>query len=326
MYHFSSSKNTNHMNEQYHTKRSIVESLESILGQEIKVLDHGFIRVVDYMGDDAAIVQAARVSYGKGTKKVNEDKGLINYLLRHSHTTPFEMCEIKLHVKLPIFIARQWIRHRTANVNEYSARYSMLDKEFYIPSVENLTPQSQTNKQGREAATLSQEESDRILQILNDDAVKSYEHYLEMLNLLEDNGGDESQGNDKRMRDPNRLGIARELARMNLPINYYTQWYWKTDLHNLMHFVRLRADSHAQFEIRAYAKKILDIIKLWVPYTYEAFENHQLNAVKLSANAKAVIRKMIAGEKVSQAESGLSKREWQEMISGMDIGDLIDSI
>ncbi len=324
--------------EQYSTKRTTTQALEEILCKPIKVLDHGFIRVVDYMGDDAAIVQAARVSYGKGTKKVNEDKGLINYLMRHSHTTPFEMCEIKFHIKLPIFVARQWIRHRTANVNEYSARYSMLDKEFYVPLVENITPQSQTNKQGRNNINISDAESARVLQILNDDASRCYDHYLEMLNLSDDNSStmeDDvthihmqdrkyTERTDIKLRDANRLGIARELARINLTLNYYTQWYWKIDLHNLLHFVKLRADSHAQFEIREYAKEMLNIIKLWVPYTYEAFENHHLNAVKLSANAKSVICRMIAGESVSQQNSGISVREWNELIHSMNLKHLRD--
>lgn len=313
------------MTETFVTKRPTVEAIEAILGKPFKILDHGFIRVVDYMGDDSAIVQAARVSYGTGTKKLNEDKGLINYLLRHSHTTPFEMCEIKFHIKMPIFVARQWIRHRTANVNEYSARYSILDREFYVPVAEQLTPQSQTNKQGRANECLSQEELNRVLQILKTDAKQCYSHYMEMLNLP-DNAVDTNHtthvgvsNNSCEIRDPNRLGIARELARINLNLSYYTQMYWKIDLHNLMHFLRLRADSHAQYEIRAYAIQMLEILKLWLPHTYEAFENYTLNAVKISAKAKSLIQRMIRGENISQTDSGMSVREWNELMSALEL-------
>jgi thymidylate synthase (FAD) len=279
------------------TLRPSVAALEEILYQPLAVLDHGFVRVIDYMGDDAAIVQSARVSYGKGTKKVNEDQGLINYLMRHWHTTPFEMCEIKLHVKLPIFIARQWIRHRTANVNEYSARYSVMDKEFYIPSAENLAVQSSSNRQGR-GDTLNPEQADYVLKMLRSDAEQVYNHYEEML----------SDGE-------NDLNLARELARMNLTLNYYTQWYWKIDLHNLMHFLHLRADSHAQYEIRAYADVIMDIMKRWVPMTYEAFQNYRLHSAHISRQGMEVVRRMIRGENVTQESSGLTKREWEELQS-----------
>jgi thymidylate synthase (FAD) len=287
---------------EYVTKRATCANLEQVLYQPFKILDHGFIRVVDYMGDDSAIVQAARVSYGKGTKHTNQDKGLINYLLRHKHTTPFEMCEIKLHVKLPIFIARQWIRHRTASVNEYSARYSILSKEFYIPKEEDLSPQSTANKQGRELERLSEKDAQHVLDILRDDATRCYQNYLLLMN-------EDEEGN---IINPDKSGIARELARMNLTLNQYTQWYWKIDLHNLLHFVRLRADSHAQFEIQEYAKVLLDIIKMWVPYTYEAFIEHVANSVTLSKTAVSLVQKMLAGQKVSQEDSGLSKREWAE--------------
>lgn len=276
------------------TKRPTVPALEAILYAPQKVLDHGFVRVIDYMGDDAAIVQAARVSYGKGTKKVNEDRGLLRYLMRHWHSTPFEMCEIKFHIKLPIFIARQWIRHRTANVNEYSARYSVMDKEFYIPAPEQLATQSVSNRQGR-GDVLTGEEAARVLQLLKADAEQVYDHYEEMLN-------------------PEGTALARELARMNLTLNYYTQWYWKIDLHNLMHFLRLRADGHAQFEIRAYAEVMIDILKKWVPLTHEAFLDYRQNAQNLSAQAFAVVKRMIAGEKVTEESSGLTKREWAELM------------
>ncbi len=313
------------MTEFFTTKRPTVSEMEGILGEPFKVLDHGFVRVVDYMGDDSAIVQAARVSYGKGTKQLNEDKGLINYLLRHSHTTPFEMCEIKFHIKMPIFVARQWIRHRTANVNEYSARYSILDREFYVPAVENLTPQSHTNKQGRATDSLSQEELNRVMEILKGDSAQCYSHYMEMLNIP-DNAVDSNHTSHVgvsestlHVRDENRLGIARELARINLNLSFYTQMYWKIDLHNLMHFLRLRADGHAQYEIRVYAEKMLDILKLWLPHTYEAFCNYQLNSVKISAQGKAVVRRMIAGENITQSDSGMSKREWEELMKSLGL-------
>jgi thymidylate synthase (FAD) len=284
------------------TRRATVPALEEILYEPIPVLDHGFIRVVDYMGDDNAVVQAARVSYGKGTKKVSEDQGLINYLLRHRHSTPFEMCEIKFHIKLPIFIARQWIRHRTANVNEYSARYSIMDKEFYIPSPENLALQSTINHQGRGEA-LDPDKAQRILDLLRTDALHAYDHYQELLNL--DQSG--------QVLDPTRDGIARELARMNLPVNYYTQWYWKIDLHNLMHFLSLRADPHAQYEIRVYAEAMLKVLQKWVPLTYDAFMNYRCGAVTLSQKAMTVVKSLIAGQQITREQVGMGIREWKEL-------------
>jgi thymidylate synthase (FAD) len=285
------------------TRRATVPALEEILFTPLPVLDHGFVRVVDYMGDDAAVVQAARVSYGRGTKRVNEDRGLIQYLMRHRHTTPFEMCEIKYHVKLPIFVARQWIRHRTANVNEYSARYSILDNEFYLPSPEHLAVQSTSNRQGRGDA-LPPEEAARVLDLLREDAARSYRDYAYMLN--EDESG--------KPVDERRSGLARELARMNLSLNFYTQWYWKTDLHNLLHFLSLRADAHAQYEIRVYAEAMIDTLERWVPLCAEAFRQYRLGGALLSASALAVVKKMIAGESVDQASSGMSKREWSELM------------
>ena len=284
------------------TLRATVPALEDILHQPLAVLDHGFVRVIDYMGDDAAVVQAARVSYGRGTRKVSEDRGLINYLMRHRHTTPFEMCEIKFHVKLPVFVARQWIRHRTANVNEYSARYSVLDREFYIPAPEQLAAQSSANRQGR-GAVLAGDEARQVLDILRDDSTRTYDHYLWMLNEGEDGGA----------ADADRDGLARELARMNLTLNVYTQWYWKIDLHNLMHFLMLRADPHAQYEIRAYADAMIDVVKKWVPFAHEAFEEHRLHGTRLSRSGMGVVKRMIAGEKVTQETSGLTKREWDEL-------------
>ncbi len=290
------------------TRRACVPALEEILYQAIPVLDHGFIRVVDYMGDDGAIVQAARVSYGRGTRRVSEDKGLIAYLMRHRHTTPFEMCEIKYHVKLPIFVARQWIRHRTANVNEYSARYSILDKEFYVPAPDQLSSQSSDNRQGR-GNVLQGVEAARVHELLRDDANRAYDHYMELLNENE-NGA---------RRDPARDGLARELARMNLTLNYYTQWYWKTDLHNLLHFLSLRADPHAQYEIRVYAEAMMDTLKRWVPLAHAAFLEYEPGGVRLSATALESIKQMIAGEKIGQTESGLSKREWRELMTVLEL-------
>ena len=298
---------------QVKTRRAVVPALEEILYEPIPVLDHGFVRVVDYMGDDHSIVQAARVSYGKGTKQLSNDRGLIRYLLRHRHTTPFEMCELKLHVKLPIFVARQWIRHRSANVNEYSARYSILEDEFYIPDrflldphnqkePDVLAPQSLDNKQGR-GGKISREEAQEIAKNIDKASGQTYDLYKELLNESEDG----------KVVDLQRAGIARELARMVLPANVYTQWYWKIDLHNLMHFSALRADSHAQYEIRVYAEAILDIIKKWVPYTYEAFVDYRKEGAELSRMALDVVKRRLAGEDVTQENSGLTKREWAEL-------------
>src|SRR3984957_7100416 len=286
------------------TLRPTVSALEALLYQAIPVLDHGFIRVIDYMGDDAAIVQAARVSYGRGTRRVSEDAGLIRYLMRHRHSTPFEMCEIKYHVKLPIFVARQWIRHRTANVNEYSARYSILDREFYLPAPEHLAAQSAANRQGR-GAVLDGEEAARVLDLLREDATRCYDHYAEMLN--EDGPG--------AAHEPSRQGLARELARMNLTLNTYTQWYWKIDLYNLFHFLSLRADAHAQYEIRVYAAAMLRTVDAWVPLAAQAFRDYRLGAATLSAGMITVVRRMLDGEAVTRPDSGLNPREWRELMA-----------
>ena len=282
------------------TRRVVAPGIEAHLYEAKPVLDHGFVRVIDYMGDDAAICQAARVSYGRGTKSVQNDEGLIRYLMRHWHSTPFEMCEIKLHVKLPVFVARQWIRHRTANVNEYSARYSILDREFYIPAPEHINAQSQLNNQGR-GVVLEGEEAARVLEILKADSTRAYDSYEAMIS------------------QDGQMGLARELARMNLPANIYTQWYWKVDLHNLFHFLRLRADPHAQYEIRVYAEEIGKIVADWVPFAWRAFEDYRLGAVSMSAQMVACLRRMLKGEAVTQETSGLSAREWrefQEMVGG----------
>ncbi len=275
------------------TLRAVAPGIEAHLYTAHPVLDHGFVRVIDYMGDDAAICQAARVSYGKGTRSVSNDEGLIRYLMRHWHSTPFEMCEIKLHVKLPVFVARQWIRHRTANVNEYSARYSIMDREFYIPAPDQVAAQSEVNNQGR-GAVLEGEEAARVLDILKTDSARAYDNYQAMIS------------------DQGQQGLARELARMNLPANIYTQWYWKVDLHNLFHFLRLRADAHAQYEIRVYAETICDIVADWVPFAYRAFADYRMGAVTMSAQMMACLRRMLKGEAVNQENSGLSAREWRE--------------
>ena len=294
------------------TKRVTSLELEKILYDVIPVLDHGFVRVIDYMGDDSSIVQSARVSYGKGTKKVSTDEGLIKYLMRHWHSTPFEMCEIKYHVKLPIFIARQWIRHRTANVNEYSARYSILDKEFYIPNKEQLSAQSTINRQGR-GDLITGDQADEVLQILKNDATQTYGNYEKMLN----------ERFDGSVIDEKKSGLARELARMNLTLNSYTQWYWKTDLLNLLNFLFLRADSHAQYEIRVYAEAMLETVKKWVPITHSAFLDYRVGAVHVSAKGKKVIQQIAKGEKVNAESSGLSKREWNELMVSFDFKEKI---
>lgn len=281
------------------TRRPTVPALEEILFQPIPLLDHGFVRVIDYMGDDGAIVQAARVSYGRGTRRVQDDEGLIRYLMRHRHTTPFEMCEIKYHVKLPIFVARQWIRHRTASVNEYSARYSVLDREYYLPAPEHLAAQARENRQGR-GDVLSAEAAADVLALLRADSERCYAHYEEML-------------------DPEGLSLARELARINLTLNTYTQWYWKIDLHNLLHFLSLRVDPHAQHEIRVYAEAMLETVRRWVPLAAQAFLDYRLGAVTVSANGLSVIRRLLTGETVTAETSGLSPREWRELMAALEI-------
>ena len=290
------------------TLRSTVPELENILYQPFEVLDHGFVRVIDYMGDDSAIVQSARVSYGKGTKQISNDKGLIKYLMRHRHSTPFEMCEIKFHIKLPIFIARQWIRHRTANVNEYSARYSILDKEFYIPSMENVAAQSTINNQGR-GEVLSSDEASEVISILKKDAEQTYANYETLLN----------ENPNGEAIDDSKPGVARELARMNLTLNTYTQWYWKIDLNNLLHFLALRADAHAQYEIRVYADIMMDIVKKWVPIAADAFEDYRIGGAEISAKEINLLKKLLKGEHASFEDEGISKREWSELQRKFDL-------
>ena len=289
------------------TRRAGSDGLEARLFEATPVLDHGFVRAIDYMGDDAAIVQAARVSYGKGTKAARDDRGLIRYLMRHWHSTPFEMCEIKLHVKLPIFVARQWIRHRTANVNEISARYSILDREFYTPAPDQLAAQSVANRQGR-GEVLQGAEAETALRLLREDGVRAFDHYEQLLN-----------DRDGAPIDAAKLGLARELARMTLPLSAYTQWYWKTDLHNLFHFLRLRADPHAQYEIRVYADAIAELARAWVPLAFAAFEDYRLTGAHLSGPALAAVKRMLSGETVTQENSGLSAGEWRELSAQLGI-------
>lgn len=274
------------------TRRPNNPGAERHIGEVIPVLDHGFIYLVDYMGNDESIEQAARVSYGTGTRKKSETRGLIRYLMRHDHTTPFEMVEFKFHAKMPIFVARQWIRHRTANVNEYSARYSILDKEFYVPEPHVMGVQSTTNRQGR-GEVVDPAQAELIRQLLFNDASQAYDDYEYMLN-------DDGHGNPL---DPDRDMLARELARMNLGLNFYTQWYWKIDLHNLFHFINLRADPHAQYEIRVYADAMAEIVKDAVPLAYEAFIDYRGEAIKLSKQEKQIVMDFI------EANGGLSMEE-----------------
>ena len=273
---------------------------ENLIGKEIKCLDHGFVRLVDVMGDDGSIVQAARVSYGAGTKTVNEDRGLIRYLMRHAHTTPFEMVEFKFHIKLPIFIARQWIRHRTANVNEYSGRYSIMKDDFYLPEIDQIRPQSVNNKQGRSEESFEHGKAEEIRDRLDKVQKDLYSDYE---SLLEDD-------------------FARELARINLPLSNYTEWYWKIDLHNLFHFLRLRIDSHAQYEIRVYGEAMAEIVKQIVPHAWEAFEDYSLNSANFSKPELLAIKQMFAGTSVEDLdlkEIGLSKREYTEFQKKLDL-------
>ena len=275
------------------------EKADALLDKEFKVLDHGFVRLIDYMGGDNAIVQAARVSYGEGTKKVSEDRGLIRYLLRHKHTTPFEMVEFKFHVKLPIFVARQWIRHRSANVNEYSGRYSVMREEFFLPSPEHLRYQSTVNKQGRSDKEVPAEVAQQIIDYLKDSQSDAYAKYSEMVDD----------------------GLARELARINLPLSLYTEWYWKIDLHNLFHFLRLRMDSHAQREIQEYALVMAEMVKAVCPVAYEAFLDYTVNSTNFSGPELKVLREQLlsTSRTVEElAESGLSKREARELIDKLN--------
>lgn len=323
------------------TNRPVSPAMEKELGREHKVLDKGFIRLVDYMGTDNSICQAARVSYGAGTKSVSEDRGLIRYLMRHRHTTPFEMCEIKIHVKLPIFVARQWIRNRTANVNEYSARYSIMASEFYVPAPDDVKPQSQTNKQGREGA-LPEKVRWAMLETIRQQGEGAFQIYDELrtgLPWFDPNGTPWDQYQDPvEMQEATSIagpenyaeehGMARELARMVLPMNTYTEWYWKVDLHNLLHFLSLRADPHAQYEIRAYAEVLCDMVRQWVPHAYEAFEDYVMEAETFSRQEMDVIKALVERAQVGTAPrflesmaaiSELSDREKREFLNKVQI-------
>lgn len=281
-------------------KRPSVPAMDNLLGHSFSVLDHGFIRVIDYMGDEAAILQAARVSYGAGTKQVSEDRGLLRYLMRHRHSTPFEMCEIKLHVKLPIFVARQWIRHRTANVNEYSARYSILAREFYMPDTADLAPQSTANKQGR-AGSYSKRDTSALRRIIEEACGTAFDAY-------------------EGMTEETGYNLSRELARIVTPMSTYTEWYWKVDLHNLLHFLSLRADPHAQKEIRVYAEVILDLLKAWVPNVAEAFDDYRMGAHTFSRQEMELLRRFVMAAPESKV-AGISDREMAVFRKALGFGD-----
>src|SRR5260221_11222903 len=235
-----------------------------------------------------------------------EDAGHVHDLMSHRHAARFEMCELKMHVKMRIFVARQFLRHRVASANEVSGRYSILDREFYMPVPEQLATQAKTNRQGR-GDSLSEAESARVLELLRDDAARAYTHYEEMLNEI-----------DGEIVDPERQGLARELARMNLPVSLYTQLYWKMDLHNLLHFLNLRADAHAQYEIRVYAEALIEIVKQWVPNTYSAFMDYRMGAYELSAKGLAVVRGLLRGEQVDRESTGMSPGEWRELMETLE--------
>ena len=271
-------------------------TMDKILNKEFRCLNYGFIRLVDFMGDDAAIVQAARTSYGKGTKSVSEDKNLIRYLMRNQHTSPFEMVEFKFHIKLPIFVARQWIRHRTASVNEYSGRYSEMPDEFYIPDNNTIKKQSVDNKQARANTGFSDIYTGEVIQKMTSTQDNIFQEYKEFVNN----------------------GMAREIARINLPLSIYTEWYWKIDLHNLFHFLKLRLDKHAQYEIRVYAEIIADILKQCVPYSWEAFEDYILNAITFSEPELKILKKIInSNHKITGKiciDAGLGKSETKEFL------------
>jgi thymidylate synthase (FAD) len=299
--------------------------MEDQIGVEHPVLGNGYVRVVDYMGDDEAICEAARQSYGEGTRSVSKTRGLIRYLLRHRHTTPFEMCEIKLHVKLPIFVARQWIRHRTANVNEYSARYSILS-EFFIPEAPDMMAQSVVNAQGRSDDAFPPDIAHGMIQTIRQHSEMSNQIYLELLTgqpWFDPNGTPWSQYHDPEIAGYDMQGVsfedyekhhglARELARMVMPPNVMTEWYWKVDLHNLLHFLKLRADPHAQREIRVYAEMICQIVADWVPLTFEAWEDYSLHSHTFSRQEMEQLRQMVKGYQLTELVpegSSLSERE-----------------
>lgn len=278
---------------------SHIPEADALLDKEFKVLDCGFVRLVDYMGTDESIVQAARVSYGKGTKKVSEDRGLIRYLMKNMHTSPFEMVEFKFHVKLPIFVARQWIRHRTANVNEYSGRYSVMKEEFYIPKQADIRFQSGDNKQGRSEEEIPPQLQEEFLDFLKNTQDENFKGYNKFVDA----------------------GLAREIARISLPLSIYTEWYWKIDLHNLFHFLKLRLDKLAQKEIREYAVIMAEIVKTVCPLAYEAFMDFRINAVSFSGPELKILKEKLGGinfELNDLIDKGLSKRDARELLEKLE--------
>ena len=295
------------------TKRVVNPGAEKWVGKPIEVLDKGYVYLVDYMGDDTAIEQAARTSYGQGTRTVNQTEGLIRYLRRGKHTTPFEMGEMKFHASMPIFVARQWVRHRTASINEYSARYSVVPDIFYVPKPENIAVQSTKNRQGR-GARVSEEYAKMVIDRWKENGIRNYQDYLYLLN-------DDGEGNPT---DPTRPQIAREVSRNMLPVDYYTEWYWKTDLHNLFHFLLLRKDPHAQWEIRQYADAMGKITEDSYPLSWKAFEDYELYAVDLSRPEQKVLALLVERSgfafdkdqiQAASTYTGLTnKREKSEMI------------
>lgn len=256
--------------------RAVVPAAEELLDQTIPVLDKGFVRLVDYMGGDDRIVQAARVSYGAGTKTYRQDRGLIHYLIRNWHTSPVEQVQLTFHCKMPVFVARQWVRHRTARLNEISGRYSVMKDEFYVPAPEHIRPQSTDNKQGRSENRYSEEEEREIIALFEDEQRQVYANYQKLL----------------------EKDVARELARNNLPLSMYTEWYWQIDLHNLFHFLRLRLDPHAQYEIRVYAEAMAKCAAAVAPLAYEAFEEHILGSVSFSKAECEALADLLAGREV----------------------------
>jgi thymidylate synthase (FAD) len=281
----------------------IVPAAEEILDTEMPVLDHGFVRLVDYNGGDQRIVQSARVSYGAGTKTMRQDRGLIQYLLRNRHTSPFEQVNFTFHVKLPIFVARQWVRHRTARLNEISGRYSILKDEFYVPRGSAVAPQAQDNKQGRSTEPFDAATRDTLTQLLSDDQKRAAETYHELL----------------------EANLARELARINLPLSTYTEWYWQIDLHNLFHFLELRIDPHAQYEIRVYGEVILDMVRRVAPLATEAFEEHIVGAVPLSRREFAALQSLLATtdadtRRAAGEAQGLEGRELDRFLDKLSSG------
>jgi thymidylate synthase (FAD) len=270
----------------------VAPEAEAVLDREFPVLDKGFVRLVDYLGGDERVVQSARVSYGAGTKSYREDAGLIDYLLRHRHTSPFEQVVLSFHVKLPIFVARQWIRHRTARLNEISGRYSIMKDDFYVPAPGDVAAQSTDNKQGRSAEALDGAAAGAVCSTLAEGQGRAYGEYSRLI-----------EG-----------GIARELARVNLPLSLYTEWYWQIDLHNLFHFLELRLDSHAQLEIRRYAEVLLEIAKKVAPRCCESFERHRLGGVSFSREEFAELKRRIAGAEEDGALTGKGLERFEEKL------------